>query len=838
MNTLALIPLITSCAYIILLAFALQRTGNRSGKLFAYYLGVAAFWSFTSFMVHLNAPPSQTIFWNKILVVALIWTLVAYYHFALGYTERRPGILMYVAYGALALLAVLSATGHVVESSSVINGVTNYVLYTPAKLFIGITGLAFSILVIGILWVRYKAFTNPKEHNRTKYLFVGWALLVLLTYTNYIKSLSNLPLDHIGNLINALIITYAISQYRLLDIKWVARTGLSYIVSLMLVIGGSIGTFLIVMRFPNQNLLGTAMLVAVVFLMLVAAFRPLHIIVQKLVDRIFYPQTYEYRNAVMGFSAKMSYILDLNELALEMLPTLCKALNISWAGMLLQNNDSGEFTLKYIQPEQTAPKEFSLNADSLVISWLDRNDSALDPRQLENIPEFKGLWQAEREQLTNSGIGILYPLKSRDRLICVLSLGQKTSDRPYSHEDLELIRAMANQAGVIVENAQLFTRANIRANTDELTGLYNHRHFHERLEQEIARGSRFGTTFSLILMDIDLFKSFNDIYGHLAGDQVLLRVGHYLQSSVRGIDMAFRYGGEEFAIILPEARMDDAYKVAERMRKTIDSKSGSRTMPITMSIGVANWPNDGIIKEEIIRRADAAMYKAKQLGRNRTCLSSEVVEAEPTFRGMELDTNPSALSIIYALAATVDAKDSYTYGHSRKVSEYAVLMAEELDMPGEKVNLLRAAGLLHDIGKVGVPDSILTKQSALTGEEWSPIRTHPELGVEILKHVADLNNCLPAILHHHEHFDGSGYPDGLKNTNIPIEARILSIADAYDAMTSPRPYRTQLTLEDALIELKRCAGTQFDPELVETFCKLMHKRMLSESRKLDQRKEE
>jgi putative nucleotidyltransferase with HDIG domain len=169
----------------------------------------------------------------------------------------------------------------------------------------------------------------------------------------------------------------------------------------------------------------------------------------------------------------------------------------------------------------------------------------------------------------------------------------------------------------------------------------------------------------------------------------------------------------------------------------------------------------------------------------------------------------------------VDAKDSYTYGHSRKVSEYAVRMAEAMKLPPDKINTLRAAGLLHDIGKVGVPDSILTKKSALTGEEWNPIRMHPELGVDILKHVIDLVSCLTAIHYHHEHYDGSGYPVGIKSDKIPLEARILSIADAYDAMTSPRPYRSQLSLEDALLELKRCAGTQFDPELVIMFCEIM-----------------
>lgn len=195
-----------------------------------------------------------------------------------------------------------------------------------------------------------------------------------------------------------------------------------------------------------------------------------------------------------------------------------------------------------------------------------------------------------------------------------------------------------------------------------------------------------------------------------------------------------------------------------------------------------------------------------------------------------MDNHNTIINTIYALAATVDAKDHFTYGHSKKVSKYAADIAEALGFPEDRVAEVRAAALLHDIGKIGVSDQILTKGGSLTDEEWEPIHTHPSMGVSIIKHVQGLNGCLAGIGYHHERFDGSGYPSGLKGHNIPIDARIIAVADAFDAMTSPRPYRKKMTLQDAARELERCSGTQFDPLIVKVFVKLLEPSISANSR--------
>ena len=392
-------------------------------------------------------------------------------------------------------------------------------------------------------------------------------------------------------------------------------------------------------------------------------------------------------------------------------------------------------------------------------------------------------------------------------------------------EDLELLQAIASEIAVGMENARLFAEVSHSASTDGLTGLYNHRHFQERLEEEVARVHRFAGECSVIMLDLDHFKIYNDLFGHVAGDEVLKRLGQVLRDHTRQIDIACRYGGEEFVIILPHTGSSEAYQAAERLRQAIEQafsqEVASTSANLTVSLGIASYPIDGLSREALIRGADFAMREAKQRGRNQTCLAFELVDAVLVEDDMERETvehlEAASLNTIYALAAAVDARDHYTYGHSRNVSKYAVAIGKALGLSRRKLGRLRIAALLHDIGKIGLSDSMIRKPGPLDEAEWVMMRKHSALGATIISHTPELADCAPAIRHHHEWQDGSGYPDGLKREDIPLEARIIAIADAYDTMTTPRAYRETVSPQEALEELRRCASTQFDPQLVETF---------------------
>lgn len=831
MNYWAIIPLVSCIAFAALFVIVLQQAQRRIDRIFSIFLFASAVWSLVAFLLLYNPSASSTylVFWNGLVITAIPWVVVAYYHFIRAYDNRPGGFGVMIGYAGVLTILILSIKGYVVRSAWFEDLNLLHDIKPWDYILAGIL-VPYLTMIILTLVRRYRHSEDAIDRNKTLYLMSGWCLLLVISYiTPFTPALVGLPIDHIGNMMNAFIIAYTISRYRLLDIRFIIRRGLAFTFAIIPIAALYIGGLLLTFRFyPGLPFYSILLLTASLAILLALISLPLRQPIQIFVDRVFYRETYDHRLTLLSFTSKMGNILNMDQLATEMLQTLSKAIRVTKAVLLFEDAGSGLFSIRHIYPEDDrSDNGFQLSFDSPVLTWLQKESQPLTIKQIDTIPQFKGLWESEKESLNSSELELFCPLKSHGKLVGILGLSKKQNGRLYTQEDMELVTSVANQAGIVIENAQLYAQAMTWAITDGLTKLYNHRYMHERLDEEIARGTRFGSAFSLIMLDLDFFKTYNDTYGHLAGDEVLNSVARCIQSSIRNIDMAFRYGGEEFAVILPETMLDGAFVAAERIRERIEQKSHSGRAVVTASLGIASWPTDGVTKEQILASADKALYAAKETGRNRTCAPSDVKKQGLVTVDAESETQRIAISMIFALAATVDAKDHYTYGHSRKVSQYAVTMAEAMNLPKDKISVIRNAGLLHDIGKIGVPDSVLNKEGVLDEQEWRQIKAHPELGVEILRYVAELSNALPIILNHHEHYDGSGYPAGLIGEDIPLEARLLSIADAYDAMTSLRPYHNQRSPQDAINELKRCAGTNFDPELVEIFCKVIQPLVLN-----------
>jgi diguanylate cyclase (GGDEF)-like protein/putative nucleotidyltransferase with HDIG domain len=488
---------------------------------------------------------------------------------------------------------------------------------------------------------------------------------------------------------------------------------------------------------------------------------------------------------------------------------------------------------------------------------------------------------AAQPVLSDSASAIALPVVYADQLHAVLYV---ETSQPYDfpEEDVLLLRTLADLIAGALHNALTFQRAQEQAITDGLTGVKTHRFFLEGLSAEWKRSTRAGRCFSVALMDLDRFKFVNDFYGHLEGDLVLQRVGQILEQDCRRSDVIARYGGDEFVILMPETNIEQGRQLTAKLRSAICADPLLRDKNITASFGLASFPLHGSTPQELIQVADSSMYFSKHQGGNSVSTADhydpaeakkwkrDVLEAylgvtlkrlfstgpdafdeiyhrleqfahslaenESTHgasatdagaaapHGLKDGPSPAVLETVTSLAIAIDAKDPFTQGHSQKVSTYAAVLAAEAGLSEPDIEEVRLAGMLHDIGKVGIPESILNKNGPLNPEEWETMKSHVEYGAKLLAALRGMERVCSMVRHHHEFYDGSGYPDSLSGPVIPPGARILAIADAYDTITSDRTYKRAHTPEQAFAELQRCASAQFDPDLVQLFVQAMRRR--------------
>jgi diguanylate cyclase (GGDEF)-like protein len=376
-----------------------------------------------------------------------------------------------------------------------------------------------------------------------------------------------------------------------------------------------------------------------------------------------------------------------------------------------------------------------------------------------------------------------------------------------------------------------FIQTEARATHDRLTGVPNRETLLATLASEVERAGRHYNHLSVAFIDIDRFKPINDTYGHNSGDAVLRQIAGLIADSVRAGDTFGRYGGEEFMLILPETTPDDAVGLAEELRDLVQQEplriAGGQSVTATISIGVAGGRGSQLQLDMLVDRADAAMYAAKSLGRNRTYLYRELDEGAPVRRApISADRRAQATAIgqwasdtaTRALASVLAPQPDHRGRPSDMIASLATGIGLEMGLPPEEIERIRIASLLHDLGKIAIPEAILDKPSTLSDTEWQAIGEHPRIGQVILEQASSLRDAIPVVLHHHERFNGGGYPHGLRGAEIPLGARIVAVADAYHAMVHERPYSSALSHQAALDELRDNAGTQFDPKVVEVFC--------------------
>lgn len=502
---------------------------------------------------------------------------------------------------------------------------------------------------------------------------------------------------------------------------------------------------------------------------------------------------------------------------------------------------NGTLNVEQVLSEAALHTKSALGAESVVV-WLKNEDPTEDGKPLNLIwgSELEGKDETIRflTQFPISANSQVIPLpfdpKSSEAAVSCLTaplnwqlntvgmIGVLRNGEPFGQADYDLLESIGIEVGTALEHARQHSEALEAADRDPVTNLLNHRAIHQRLDVAFRRASTLEKPLVVMMTDMNNFKLFNDTYGHFVGDQVLKTVARALTEECRETDILGRFGGDEFLVVLPDTDLAQAQAVAERVQRRLEEEGfnkvqDDRTIPVKLSFGLGGFPSDGASRHEVLTIADANMYHAK------TSDSGIVRSSELQKENRELKAE-SSFEILDALVAAVDNKDRYTRKHSEDVTEYALWIAEELGLSEESMRVIRIAGLLHDVGKIGVPDEILRKPGRLTPEEYEVMKRHPRLGELIVSAIPGMDSIVDAVRSHHERWDGQGYPDQLGGEDIPFLGRLLAVPDAFSAMTTDRPYRKGMEWSVAIEEIKANIGTQFDPEIAAAFMVAAQKR--------------
>jgi len=358
------------------------------------------------------------------------------------------------------------------------------------------------------------------------------------------------------------------------------------------------------------------------------------------------------------------------------------------------------------------------------------------------------------------------------------------------------------------------------ANIDGLTGIYNHRYFYEAIEGLFGQNKKNHTQLSLLMLDLDYFKKYNDIYGHSQGDELLKEITGVLRETIRENDILCRYGGDEFCVILPETDKDEALIIADRLRKAVCEydylgKENMNNKMMTASVGVSTYSSQMESYLDLIENADMALYRAKFLRRNKvevySSIFDHIIEKEPNENLLE------EIKPLKTLMTVINSRDTYTFNHVERVFNYCRIIAEHLELSPEDKRSLLFGAYLHDLGKINISKETLIANTKLSNIQWEELRKHPQDSADIVSQIKGFEEIVPIVLQHHEKYDGTGYPQGLIGDEINYLARILTVADSFDAMTNQRPYQKTKSFDEAFEEIERCKGTHFDPVIADKF---------------------
>ncbi len=811
------ISLVALLYYSALLIFILrQKIFDRVRIYCCLYLVSMIIWSFSSFMLFVDLPNFDHLFWNRMLAVGSVGMPIAFYGFVTAFIGKKHSILLTLGIPFYIISQVFNALGLEITSATVTNGLI-YTEYGPALSYLGILWVVYFSASTYMILQENRRSKDAKYRNRLRYLLLVIVVIFAGNLTN-LTDLNTLPTDIAMNIISAMLMTIAIVRHQLMDISVVIRKGMVYSIPTVM-IGASY--FLIIQGV--QLLLPSPKQIDILFISLLAAIatalvvQPLRDRAQLWVDRLFFREKYDASRMLEHISRTSAAVLDLDTITQMILHEAMATLHISRGAILIKWFDNGDYML-------TAEKGLGDSAnirwahDHPVVQLLAVQQGPLTYENLRTLLRNQPISPELRVELERLKAELFIPLNVKENLVGIFILGLKLSELNYSEDDQLILNTLANQTAVAVENARLFSAEQSRR--EELDALYDltgQLVATNEVDEVIQNTTRHvvtsvHVTFSRILTP--------DVNGNF-----------YCRAAYPIRDIDYNLGVERFEP--PEAL--PYYQSATKLHEPVFlqrnepgmTDAARSALMLDLATTVCMCPlkvSDQLLGLLILgerRESNREPFDSDKM-RLISAIADQAANALQR-ANMHEQLENTLLETVLALANAMDARDTYTSNHSQRMSNLAELVCREIHCSEDDITAVHWAGLLHDIGKIGVPDQILGKKGPLDQADWTIMKQHPEIGARIVTPVTKLGNVAPLIRAHHEWYNGSGYPLGLKGEEIPIGARVLTIVDSFTAMTDERVYHKARKLDEAIQELRKNKGIQFDSELVEVFISLLER---------------
>lgn len=828
------VPIAALICYLFLMIAFMAAKKTKLINSFLIVLSALILWTGGSFCMRMLLWPSVK-FWYDISIAGLTLMPFAFFNFVQEFVGTRDSLAKKIWFILIvAVNAVNISTGALLAhpEQSIVGGELRFV-YDPTWA----VGILFGVCAAIVVHMLYVLVKNSKENELIRKQFTPIIIGIMILFAGHLFIMFSIfrgfPTDILSGVINACFMFYALYKRRLFKPTLLVSRGICYFVTLSLTIVIFANVINTMEKFIQNHLPEFAeyrvLIIAVLFTL---AILLIYYAIKKFIDNVFIKEEILRTESLKKFSYAVTKSLRIDEILEELAGVVQNTVGVKKVLICVADSGTGEYTIAH----STSPLGFTtfcLKQDNPLVSWLAEHGECLLMKDFKRTMAFKSMWEAEKRQLADLDIECMAPLKDEDQLIGIVLLSSKERNSSFTYDDVSFLSSVGSIGSIAVKNSKLYEKVYYEARTDELTGLLNRKYFYETIQEEYIKHK--DQSLALVILNIDDFKLYNQLYGNKEGDIALRRVAQIIRTTVGISGYVARYGGKEFAIILPMYDILSAKSLAENIRKQIlnmNKRAKDYTLKVlTVSGGICAIPHSASTVKQLIDNADMAVYHAKRKGKN--VILAYAVEkkwsgqGEVTEEKKRPDIYAEYAPTIYALTAAIDAKDHYTFNHSKRVAYYAAKLAYAYGMDEDFVRIIKEAALLHDIGKIGIPEQILNKAGKLNQEEFEAIKGHVENSIGIIRHLPSLDYVIPAVIGHHERYDGRGYPRRIAKDDIPISARILCIADSFDAMISQRTYKQQLPVNEALEVLEAEAGRQFDPVLVPIFIHLVRNGLIN-----------